>query len=136
MKKNIFVSRILCIGSASSGISTGRHLGCRPGPIDNTSLVTPNPFKNVRTLTGEGGHLKRDTPLVQNHDFELVPKSLWKALNRWYGDNLPLPRQVIQPPNTPEVELELYPLNLRILLHQNVPTAQAANNWGAVTGKI
>ncbi|XP_046807837.1 ubiquitin carboxyl-terminal hydrolase 32 isoform X1 [Lucilia cuprina] len=122
------------MGSASSGISTGRNLGCRPGAIDNTNLVTPNPFKNIRTLTGEGGHLKRDTPLVQNHDFELVPKSLWKALNRWYGDNLPLPRQVIQPPNTTEVELELYPLNLRILLHQSVPQNQAANSWGAVPG--
>ncbi|KAM7355200.1 ubiquitin specific protease 32 isoform 3-T3 [Cochliomyia hominivorax] len=122
------------MGSASSGISTGRHLGSRPGPIDNTNLVTPNPFKNIRTLTGEGGHLKRDTPLVQNHDFELVPKSLWKALNRWYGDNLPLPRQVIQPPNSTEVELELYPLNLRILLHQSVPQNQTTNNWGAVSG--
>lgn len=123
-------------GSASSGISTGRNLGCRPSAIDNTSLVTPNTFKNIRTLTGEGGHLKRDTPLEQSHDFELVPKSLWKALNRWYGDNLPLPRQVIQPPNTTDVELELYPLNLRILLHQSVPQAQTANNWGAVSGKF
>lgn len=82
-------------GSGSSGISAGRHCGHqRPGPIDNSTLITVNPYSNVRTLTGEGGHLKRDTPLVQNHDFELVPKSLWKALNRWYGDNLPLPRQV------------------------------------------
>lgn len=83
--------------SASSGISAGRHCGpTRPGPIDNSNLITANPYRNVRTLTGEGGHLKRDTPLVQSHDFELVPKSLWKALNRWYGDNLPLPRQVIK----------------------------------------
>ncbi|XP_058975366.1 ubiquitin carboxyl-terminal hydrolase 32 isoform X3 [Musca domestica] len=124
------------LGSSSSGISSCRQMGARPGPIDNTNLVTPNPYKNVRTLTGEGGHLKRDTPLVQNHNFELVPKSLWKALNRWYGDNLPLPRQVIQPPNTNQVELELYPLNLRILLHQIVPQQQQqqmANNWGAMT---
>ncbi|XP_061391651.1 ubiquitin carboxyl-terminal hydrolase 32 [Musca vetustissima] len=127
------------LGSSSSGISSCRQMGARPGPIDNTNLVTPNPYKNVRTLTGEGGHLKRDTPLVQNHNFELVPKSLWKALNRWYGDNLPLPRQVIQPPNSNQVELELYPLNLRILLHQIVPQQQQqqqqqmANNWGAMT---
>ncbi|XP_030372424.1 ubiquitin carboxyl-terminal hydrolase 32 isoform X2 [Scaptodrosophila lebanonensis] len=132
------------LGSASSGISAGRHCGqIRPGPIDNSNLITANPYKNVRTLTGEGGHLKRDTPLVQSHDFELVPKSLWKALNRWYGDNLPLPRQVIQPPNS-EVELELYPLNLRILLHQVQPTQSVGsggaiggtqlNSWGSVTG--
>ncbi|XP_059216867.1 ubiquitin carboxyl-terminal hydrolase 32 isoform X1 [Stomoxys calcitrans] len=122
------------LGSTSSGISSCRQLGSRPGPIDNTNLVTPNPCKNVRTLTGEGGHLKRDTPLVQNHNFELVPKSLWKALNRWYGDNLPLPRQVIQPPNSTEVELELYPLSLRILLHQIVTQQQQmTNTWGAMT---
>ncbi|XP_017134812.1 ubiquitin carboxyl-terminal hydrolase 32 isoform X1 [Drosophila miranda] len=126
-------------GSASSGISAGRHCGpVRPGAIDNSNLITANPYRNVRTLTGEGGHLKRDTPIVQSHDFELVPKSLWKALNRWYGDNLPLPRQVIQPPNT-DVELELYPLNLRILLHQAQPsqTSLAAGagaqlgSWGS-----
>ncbi|KQS44270.1 ubiquitin carboxyl-terminal hydrolase 32 isoform X1 [Drosophila erecta] len=122
-------------GSASSGISAGRHCGpVRPGPIDNSNLITANPFRNVRTLTGEGGHLKRDTPLVQNHDFELVPKSLWKALNRWYGDNLPLPRQVIQPPNS-DVELELYPLNLRILLHQVQPSQTGGGtqlgSWGS-----
>ncbi|KAH8268808.1 hypothetical protein KR018_007576 [Drosophila ironensis] len=124
-------------GSASSGISAGRHCGpVRPGPIDNSNLITTNPYRNVRTLTGEGGHLKRDTPLVQSHDFELVPKSLWKALNRWYGDNLPLPRQVIQPPNS-EVELELYPLNLRILLHQAQPSQSGAGggshlgSWGS-----
>ncbi|XP_037889986.1 ubiquitin carboxyl-terminal hydrolase 32 isoform X1 [Glossina fuscipes] len=130
----IIIADNCSLGSASSGISTGRHLGSRPGPIDNMSLVTPNQYKNVRTLTGEGGHLKKDCPLVQNHDFELVPKSLWKALNRWYGDNLPLPRQVIQPPNSPDVELELYPLHLRILLHQNIPQNQSVNNWGSVSG--
>ncbi|XP_068142891.1 ubiquitin carboxyl-terminal hydrolase 32 isoform X1 [Drosophila tropicalis] len=115
-------------GSASSGISAGRHCA-RPGPIDNGNLITTNPYRNVRTLTGEGGHLKRDTPLVQSHDFELVPKSLWKALNRWYGDNLPLPRQVIQPVNS-EVELELYPLNLRILLHQAQPGQSGSGGSG------
>ena len=88
------VIHFFILASASSGISTGRYCGLKPGPIDNVNLVTPNPYKNVRTLTGEGGHLKRDTTLVQGHDFELIPKSLWKALNRWYGDNLPLPRQV------------------------------------------
>ncbi|XP_055844484.1 ubiquitin carboxyl-terminal hydrolase 32 isoform X2 [Episyrphus balteatus] len=123
------------LGSRSSGISDGRHSSLRPGPIDNTNLITINPYKSVRTLTGEGGHLKRDTPLVQNHDFELVPKSLWKALTRWYGEILPLPRQVIQPPNSGEVELELYPLNLRILMHQQMPlNSPAVSNWGAVSG--
>lgn len=42
----------------------------------------------------KGGRLKRDTPLAQRRDFELIPDSLWKALAMWYGGPLPLPRQV------------------------------------------
>lgn len=72
-------------------------------------------------------------PLVQKRDFELVPDSLWKALSMWYGGPLPLPRQVIKPPGRTEVELELYPLNLRILRHhpqQNISSA----SWSSVVG--
>lgn len=124
------------LGSGSSGISYGRNSSSRPGPIDNTSLIAPNLTKNIQTLTGEGGRLKRDTTLVIHRDFELVPDSLWKALSQWYRGLLPLPRQVIQPPNSMEVELELYPLNLRILRHQNpAPITQATTTtWGAVSG--
>ncbi|XP_055373307.1 ubiquitin carboxyl-terminal hydrolase 32 isoform X2 [Condylostylus longicornis] len=122
------------LGSGSSGISYGKYTK-QPGPIDNTNLIIPNPFKSIHTLTGEGGHLKKDTPLIQGHDFELVPKSLWDALARWYTAIVPLPRQVIQPPNSPDVELELYPLNLRILLHQIVPmTSQTIPTWNAMSG--
>lgn len=49
----------------------------------------------MRTLTGEGGHLKKDLTLSQHRDFELVPDSLWKALAQWYGGPQPLPRQVL-----------------------------------------
>lgn len=48
----------------------------------------------VRTLTGEGGHLRRDVTLAQHRDFELVPDALWRALAAWYGAPAPLPRQV------------------------------------------
>lgn len=73
--------------------------------------------------------------MAQHRDYELVPESLWKALSQWYKGPLPLPRQVIQPPNSPDVELELYPLNLRILRHQNPPpVAQTVSTWGAVAG--
>lgn len=80
-----------------------------------------------------GGRLKRDMPLVQNRDFELVPESLWKALSMWYGGLIPLPRQVILPPGRTEVELELYPINLKILRHhaqQRISTA----SWSSVVG--
>uniref|UniRef100_A0A182NQT2 ubiquitinyl hydrolase 1 n=1 Tax=Anopheles dirus TaxID=7168 RepID=A0A182NQT2_9DIPT len=109
------------LGSGSSGISFGRHAGSAPGTIDNGCLIAPHIYKQIPTLTGEGGRLKRDLTLVQHRDFELVPDSLWKALAQWYGGPLPLPRQVIQPLLNGDVELELYPLNLRILRHQSQP---------------
>ncbi|XP_037024901.1 ubiquitin carboxyl-terminal hydrolase 32 isoform X4 [Bradysia coprophila] len=123
------------LGSGSSGISFGRSSSGRPNFIDNSHLIAPNPYKSVKTLTGEGGRLKRDIILAEHRDYELVPESLWKALSQWYRGPLPLPRQVIQPPNSPTVELELYPLNLRILRHQNpAPVAQTVSTWGAVAG--
>jgi len=117
------------LGSGSSGISLGRQSSV-PGPIDNSSLLAGNPYKTVPTLTGEGGRLKKEIPIVQHRDFELVPEALWKALSQWYGGgNLALPRQVVKPPNTEEKELELYPLNLRILRHQQGQT----NTLGSTT---
>jgi ubiquitin carboxyl-terminal hydrolase 6/32 len=107
------------MGSGSSGISINRtSLGC----IDNSTLLAVNPYKAVPTLTGEGGRLKKEVPLVQHRDFELVPEALWKALSSWYGGALALPRQVVKPPNTDELEIELYPLNLKILRHQQQQT--------------
>ncbi|KAJ6636569.1 Ubiquitin carboxyl-terminal hydrolase 32, partial [Pseudolycoriella hygida] len=119
------------LGSGSSGISFGRSGNGRPNFIDNSHLIAPNQYKSVKTLTGEGGRLKRDIILAEHRDYELVPESLWKALSQWYRGPLPLPRQVIQPPSSPTVELELYPLNLRILRHQNpAPVAQSVTTVG------
>lgn len=130
---------------SSSGISSyTSKINKSPGPIDNTILIAPNLYKNIQTLTGEGGRLKRDLTLSQHRDFELVPDSLWKALSQLYRGPLPLPRQVIQPPNLSDVELELYPLNLRILRHQNPPSVSQlststpithqSSNWNHITG--
>lgn len=130
------------LGSGSSGISMGRHSSV-PGPIDNSMLLAANPYKVVPTLTGEGGRLKREIPLVQHRDFELVPEALWKALSQWYGGALSLPRQVIKPPNTDQKELELYPLNLRILRHQQAqqnsmtsatPATMTSTTWNSISG--
>lgn len=82
---------------------------------------------------------------MQHRDFELIPDSLWKALAHWYGGPLPLPRQVIKPPGADDVDLELYPLNLKILRHQAQNNASSAsgggqqqssspNTWGSVVG--
>ncbi|XP_037292754.1 ubiquitin carboxyl-terminal hydrolase 32 isoform X2 [Manduca sexta] len=112
-------------GGSSSGVSSApaprapRH----PGPVDNKRLLAHDAL-NVRTLTGEGGHLRRDVTLAQHRDFELVPDALWRALALWYGGPDPLPRQVIRPPNS-DVELELYPLHLK--LYRHVPSTQRSS---------
>ncbi|CAB3219962.1 unnamed protein product [Arctia plantaginis] len=127
------------LGSAgsSSGVSSApaprpARAPRAPGPIDNRRLLAPDHLK-VRTLTGEGGHLRRDVTLAQHRDFELVPDALWRALAVWYGAPAPLPRQVIRPPNS-DVELELYPLQLKILRH--VPSTQRAASLGGVLGSV
>jgi ubiquitin carboxyl-terminal hydrolase 6/32 len=128
------------LGSGSSGISMGKQQNFGPpGVIDNSSLLAPCLYKNIQTLTGEGAPLKKET-LIQHRDFELVPDSLWKALAQWYGGTVPLPRQVIKPPNSNVKELEFYPLNLRILRHQtqqNTNQQQQSNNmgtWSSISG--
>ncbi|PSN41510.1 hypothetical protein C0J52_07225 [Blattella germanica] len=104
-----------------------------PGPIDNSILVA-TPACKVVTLTGEGGKLKRNLMLVRWRDFELVPDSLWKALFQWYGGTPALPRQVIFPKNSQQVELELYPLNLRLLRHQAQPARAPQTTWSGMVG--
>ncbi|XP_076059243.1 ubiquitin specific protease 32 isoform X2 [Oratosquilla oratoria] len=107
----------------------------RPSAIDNSPLVEPNTAK-VMLLTGEGGRLKRNITLVQGRDFMLVPESLWKALQQWYGGAPALPRQVIHGKMSGEVELELYPVTLRLLRHQasNQGRSPANNSWVGVPG--
>ncbi|XP_041972370.1 ubiquitin carboxyl-terminal hydrolase 32 isoform X2 [Aricia agestis] len=102
-------------GSSGVGSAPAPPRAPHPGPIDNTRLLAQDTLK-VRTLTGEGGLLRRDLTLAQHRDFELLPDALWRALAAWYGAPHPLPRQVIRPPNG-DVELELYPLQLKILRH-------------------
>ncbi|XP_046684242.1 ubiquitin carboxyl-terminal hydrolase 32 isoform X2 [Homalodisca vitripennis] len=106
-----------------------------PGPIDNNCLIAPPMFK-VSSLTGEGGKLKKTLMLVQSRDFELVPDSLWKALSQWYGGSPPLPRQVIMPRDSNQVELELYPITLKLLRHQSQfpRLPQQPSTWTGVVG--
>ncbi|KAB7505762.1 Ubiquitin carboxyl-terminal hydrolase 32 [Armadillidium nasatum] len=117
----------------------------RPSAIDNSPLIE-NPASKIPQLTSEGGRLKRNIPLVQGRDFVLIPDSLWKVLQQWYGGAPPLPRQVIHGRSHGEVELELYPIMLKILRHvqnQNKPNLDYSNNnwvgfgsYGAAISKI
>ncbi|XP_072934687.1 ubiquitin carboxyl-terminal hydrolase 32 [Epargyreus clarus] len=119
----------------SAGGSSGLGSLARPphpGPVDNRRLLAHDHLQ-VRTLTGEGGHLRRDVTLAQHRDFQLLPDALWRALALWYGGPDPLPRQVIRPPNS-DVELELYPLQLKILRH--VPSTQRPSAVAAPYGAV
>lgn len=110
-------------GSASSGVGSVRAAP-HPGPVDNSPLLGGG-GPAVRALTGEGGTLRRDVTLAQHRDFELVPDALWHALALWYGAADPLPRQVIRPLHA-DVELELYPLQMRIYRHVPGPQSEYA----------
>ena len=51
-------------------------------------------FKQVQSLTADGGKLKCTVPLVRGRDFEIVPESVWKALVQWHTGSPALPRNV------------------------------------------
>lgn len=110
----------------------------KPGAIDNSPLVQMNAIK-VMTLTNEGGRLKKDVPLVRSKDFEIVPEPVWRALSSWYGGNPALPRTVISSKKgNPYSELELYPISVRLLRHQNFPqkAPQAASTFTGMMAGI
>ncbi|KAG8195379.1 hypothetical protein JTE90_001395 [Oedothorax gibbosus] len=110
------------------------HVPQRPTSIDNSSLIVPNTLK-VIFLTGEGGRLRKNPPLVPGRDFELVPEAVWRALSQWYGGSPPLPRQVILPRNgTPE--LELYLVTLKLYRHQANAGRPVANPWAGAVGNV
>ncbi|XP_026279470.1 ubiquitin carboxyl-terminal hydrolase 32 isoform X3 [Frankliniella occidentalis] len=112
----------------------GQRMPQKPGAIDNLGLVA-TPMQRVLSLTGEGGKLKKNLILRRWQDFELVPDSLWKALHQWYGGAPALPRQVIKPQNSSQVELELYPLTIRLLRHQNQPSRPGPQTtWTGMVG--
>jgi hypothetical protein len=78
-------------GSHRSGTAGRRR---RPGAIDNSHLLyhVPANMSRIISLTNEGGRLRRD--LLEGRDFKTLPKSLWTALQQWYGVGVALPRQV------------------------------------------
>ena len=107
----------------------------RPSLIDNSSLVLPNALKAVM-LTNEGGRLKKPGSIVQGRDFELLPDPVWKALWSWYGGTPALPRLVIKPKEGEKPEVELYPIQLRLLRHQApAPGANALVGKGVTTAQ-
>lgn len=87
-------------------------------------------------MTAEGGRLRKD--IEKGKDYEVVPEAIWKALSAWYGASPALPRQAVQFEEPGPVELELYPLLLRLLRHStpNNENSQAWNgqSWNSIVG--
>lgn len=85
----------------------------RPSTIDNSDLVIK--------LKREDDLELRDTLLVENHDYVLLPEQVWSAFHKWYGGGPALARKVI---NTGSVQddglaVEVYPLRLRLTATPN-----------------
>lgn len=99
---------------------------------------TPISVFQLTSLTNEGGILKSNELMAgDGREFQLVPEALWFALSRWYKGGSPaLPRrvsvcgltaslvlylllfQVVRDPETKRLELELYPIQVVLLRHQ------------------
>ncbi|XP_046459200.1 ubiquitin carboxyl-terminal hydrolase 32-like isoform X2 [Daphnia pulex] len=107
----------------------------RPRAIDNTCLVATSTIK-ATVLTGEGGRLRRD--VEKGKDYEVVPEAIWKALSSWYGGSPALPRQAVQLTDADPIELELYPLLLRLLRHSTTANdngpAWNGQSWNSIVG--
>ncbi|KZS03438.1 Uncharacterized protein APZ42_033875 [Daphnia magna] len=107
----------------------------RPRAIDNTCLVSTSTVK-ATVLTGEGGRLRRE--LEKGKDYEVVPEAIWKALSAWYGGSPALPRQAVQFTDSGPIELELYPLLLRLLRHSSTTNdngpAWNGQSWNSIVG--
>eukprot|EP00095_Tigriopus_kingsejongensis_P012381 snap_masked-scaffold190_size271632-processed-gene-1.19 protein:Tk12381 transcript:snap_masked-scaffold190_size271632-processed-gene-1.19-mRNA-1 annotation:"ubiquitin carboxyl-terminal hydrolase 32" len=116
--------------SRRSSQAASSNTKTRPGMIDNACLVQGN-VSRVTSLTAEGGKLKTNVKLARGKDFELIPERLWRALVLWYGGSPALPRQVIRN-KAGEVELELNPLNVKLLKHQVI--TRPANVSSVVAG--
>uniref|UniRef100_A0A915IEB7 ubiquitinyl hydrolase 1 n=1 Tax=Romanomermis culicivorax TaxID=13658 RepID=A0A915IEB7_ROMCU len=114
---------------------------CKPGPIDNSSLVSTESISSkLVSLTLEGGTLKSEISTEDGIDFYVFPDTLWKAMARWYRGGSPvLPRtaknrrpnfknQLLFNSLTDQYELELYPIVVTFLKHQQINASTYSMN--------
>lgn len=81
----------------------------RPGPIDNSDLVSD-------ANDGEVGNLELIRTLEEGRDYVLVPEEVWKKLLEWYKGGPPLPRKLIsQGTIYTKFCVEVYPLCLKLV---------------------
>lgn len=82
--------------------------GVRPGPIDNSDIITNESVRDVKDL-----QLSRT--LNEGSDYVLVPQGVWEKLHGWYKGGPALPRRMILlgVQGTPSVEV--FPLALKLV---------------------
>ncbi|XP_024994981.1 ubiquitin carboxyl-terminal hydrolase 9-like isoform X1 [Cynara cardunculus var. scolymus] len=80
----------------------------RPGPIDNTDIIT-----------NEGDRDKSDLQisrlLLEGSDYVLVPQGVWEKLHGWYKGGPALPRKMIALGIQGAYTVEVYPLALKLI---------------------
>ena len=96
------------VGYDNCNMSNAGLVLCKPGPIDNTSLL-------------DQGKLRRDQ--VDEIDYTLVPEEVWYQLVSWYGigrDSIGIRRQVVEyEKGVRRFQVEIYPIELKACLYHN-----------------
>ena len=96
------------VGYDNCNMSNAGLVLCKPGPIDNTSLL-------------DEGKLRRDQ--VDEIDYTLVPEEVWYQLVSWYGigrDSIGIRRQVVEyEKGVRRFQVEIYPIELKACLYHN-----------------
>lgn len=83
------------------------YIGCRPGRIDNSSLIS-----HGTDVGGSGLELRRN--LQEGEDYSLVPHEVWKKLHEWYNGGPEIPRKLISEGISKSLIVEVYPLCLKL----------------------
>ena len=96
------------VGYDNCNMSNAGLVLCKPGPIDNTSLL-------------DEGKLRRDQ--VDEIDYTLVPEEVWYQLVSWYGigrDSIGIRRQVVEyEKGVRRFQVKIYPIKLKACLYHN-----------------
>ncbi|KAL8207878.1 hypothetical protein R6Q57_007290 [Mikania cordata] len=80
----------------------------RPGPIDNTDIITQKDGH-------DGSDLQLHRTLIERSDYVLVPQVVWEKLHGWYKGGPALPRQMISLGIQKTLSVEVYPLAFKVI---------------------
>lgn len=96
------------VGDCAGMLSTDQQSSDRPGPIDNSDIISNG-------SNCDGNDLDIDRTLVENTHYVLVPQEVWERLLEWYKGGPALPRKLIsQGVGKKQYSIEVYPLCLKV----------------------